>query len=139
MWERRLPTQEQLFLVVVVLAELAVETIDSGFGVADDRSQFLKVPGLQQCGCLVIRRLHHPALDEDASERTVPGHRIVTGRDEDLDADVVSAGVEVRGESGLDVFGCAVEYQGIDEPIAATVGHVLGSEPVAEEVVDIVA
>src|ERR1700681_386104 len=36
------------------------------------------------------RRSHYPALDEDASERTVAGHRIVTGRDEDLDADVVS-------------------------------------------------
>jgi hypothetical protein len=33
---------------------------------------------------------------------------------------VVGAGIEVRAAPGLDAFGCAVEHQGIDEPVAAT-------------------
>jgi hypothetical protein len=69
---------------------------------------------------------------EDAGERPVARHGILAGCDEDLDADVVGAGVEVRRESGPDVFGCAVEHKGVDEPVAATVGNVRGREAMAE-------
>ena len=36
-------------------------------------------------------------VDERACEDPIAGHGIVTGCDEDLDANVVGAGVEVRG------------------------------------------
>jgi hypothetical protein len=45
----------------------------------------------------------------------------------------------VRRESGPDVFGCVVEHQGVDEPVAATVGNVSVREAMAEQVVDVVA
>src|SRR5437773_8647571 len=89
--------------------------------------------------CLGLTFIPPPFLDEYPRERSIPGHRIVAGCDEDLDADVVGASVEVRGKSRFDAFGRAVEHQCIDEAVAATIRDVLGCEAVAEQVVDVVA
>ena len=88
------------------------------------------------------RIAHHPAdlawlsrcrrRHEDPRERAIAGHGVVTGCDEDLDADMVGAGVEVRRKSRVDAFGCAVEHERIDETVAATAADVLGCEAVAE-------
>ena len=89
--------------------------------------------------CLPLALVLQWFLDEDPREHTIARHGIAAGCDEDLDADVIGASDEVRSKSRFDAFGCAVEHKRIDEPVAATVGDVLGCESVAEQVVDVVA
>lgn len=77
-------------------------------------------------------------LEEGLGQLTVTRHRVVAGGHQHLYADVVGAGFQVGGEAGGDGLRGAVEDEGVDECVAATVGDVGWSEAVAKQVVDVV-
>lgn len=78
------------------------------------------------------------ASEQGIRQPSVGCHRIVAGRSEDLDGDVIGAGVEVGPEAGGDRVGGPVQHEGVDQTIAATVGDVVVCVAVAAQVVRIV-
>ena len=77
-------------------------------------------------------------LDQDSSQRSVTWHGIGARWDQDLSTDMSGPRVEMCNEARLDVLRIAVEHEGINQAIAASVAYILRGKPVTPQIAHIV-